>query len=249
VVRPQLSADGLAAELGKPGVLGVKPYYSLIGEDRTTRDAHLEADIFDFLPHHMLEILNDWGAWVTLHVPKRDRLGHPANIAQIKEIRKRYPDVVLVIAHLGRCYTEPHAAEAIPQLAEDTGLYFDVSAVLNPAALRIALTQIGPDRLLYGTDNPVFYMRGRRQWSGREYVNRTDHDFHFNKEREAPEVEAQYTLYMYEAIKAIREVCEELHITRAEVEKIFHSNAEQLVQRVIDDKPRQEQYNDGPARE
>lgn len=50
-----------------------------------------------------------------------ERLGHAGNIREIKEIRRRYPRVVLVIAHLGRCYAEPHAREALPALADASG--------------------------------------------------------------------------------------------------------------------------------
>jgi len=174
LLRPQWPVERVAAELARPGIIGVKPYYAMIGRSRRTRDRHIEASIFDFLPHPVLELLDDRRAWVTLHVPKADRLGHPDNLREVKEIRRRYPHVVLVIAHFGRCYTEPHAAEALPPLADDPGLVFDNSAVLNPATHRIALECFGPERILYGTDNPVFYMRGRRQWRGREYVNRTN---------------------------------------------------------------------------
>ena len=233
LLKPQWSAERVAEELAKPGVIGVKPYYSLIGHSPNTRDTYLECRIFDYLPHQALEVLNERGAWVTLHVPKADRLPHPDNIRDIREIRRRYPNVTLVIAHLGRCYTEPHAREGLPQLADDTGLYFDTSAVLNPAVLRIALDCIGPDRLLYGTDNPVFYMRGRRQWSGRIYVNRTNREFFFNKEREAPEVEARYTLYMYEDLKAIRDMCEEFGLAHRQVDAIFYGNADRLVRRAL----------------
>jgi len=232
VIRPQWSAEKVVAELSKPGVIGVKPYYSLIGDDKTTRDAHLEADIFDFLPHHILEVLDERHAWVTLHVPKADRLGHPDNVRQIKELRKSYPDIILVIAHLGRCYTEPHALGALPQLADDPSIYFDTSAVMNPDVHRIALKYIGPDRLLYGTDNPVFYMRGRRQYKGRTYINRTNYPFYFNKEREVPEIEAKYTLYMYEELKALKVACQEAGITSEQVKKIFHDNANRLIDAV-----------------
>jgi len=236
VVRPQWSAKRVAAELDLEGVLGVKPYYALISASDDTRDKHLEASIFEFLPHHILEVLDERRAWVTLHVPKAERLGHPDNIREIREIRRRYPRVCLVIAHLGRSYTEPHAREGILPLAADDGLYWDNSAVLNPATHRIALQHIGPDRILYGTDNPVFYMRGRRQWSGRRYVNRTNRDFFFNKRREAPEIEADYTLYMYEAIKAIKDTCEELGLGPDAVEAIFHGNAERLIAGVLEAK-------------
>ena len=169
----------------------MKPYYSLISLDRETRDRHLEASIFEFLPHHVLEVINDRHAWVTLHIPKAARLGHPDNVREIREIRRRYPNIVLVIAHLGRCYTEPHALEALPQFADDPGLYFDSSAVLNPACHRVALQHLGPRRILYGSDNPVMYMRGRRQYRERTYINRTNHPFHFNHDREPPEVDME----------------------------------------------------------
>ena len=233
VVRPQWTAERVAAELAKPGVIGVKPYYALISHDPNTRDKHIEASIFDFLPRHILEVLDERHAWVTLHVPKADRLPHPDNIREIKEIRRCYPNIVLVIAHLGRCYTEPHAREGLSPLADDAGLYFDNSAVLNPAVHRLALQLLGPERILYGTDNPVFYMRGRRQWRGREYINRTDRDFHFNKERESPEIEASYTLYMYEALRTIKDVCEELGITREQVKAILHDNAARLIRTAL----------------
>jgi hypothetical protein len=233
VLVPQWPAERVAAELDKPGVIGLKPYYSLIGRDPTTRDRHQEAGIFEFLPHHALEVADERGAWVTVHVPKADRLGHPDNIREVRELRRRYPNVIVVIAHLGRSYTEPHAREALPLLADDPGLYFDISAVLNPAVLRLAFEVLGPRRLVYGTDNPVFYMRGRRQWEGRRYINRTNYPFFFNKVREAPEVEARYTLFMYEALRAIKDVCADMGLGRTEVEAIFHDNAAGLIARAL----------------
>ena len=234
VVGPDWTAEQVADELNLPNTLGVKVYYGLIpGQDPATRDKYLEASIFDFLPHHQLELLNDRGAWVTLHVPKADRLGHPANVAEIKEIRRRYPNVVLVIAHLGRSYTLPHAEESLPKLADDDGLYFDNSAVLNPDVHRFALATLGPRRILYGTDNPVFYMRGRRQWYGRTYVTRTSYPFHFNRDREPPEVEAAYTLTMYEALRALGQACGELGLGPDDVEAILFQSARRLIDLVL----------------
>jgi len=233
LLRPQWSAERVASELARPGIIGVKPYYAMISPGRDTRDKHLEASIFEFLPHPVLEVLDDRRAWVTLHVPKADRLGHGDNLREVRQIRRRYPHLVLVIAHLGRSYTEPHAREGLLPLAEDDGLYFDNSAVLNPAVHRIAFEHIGWERILYGTDNPVFYMRGRRQWDGRRYVNRTDYPFHFNQQREPPEVEATYTLYLYQALKAIKDVCGEFGLARQEVEAVFCDNARRLIETVL----------------
>ncbi len=234
VIQPNWPQQKIAALLNAPGVIGVKPYYSLISPDRQTRDAHLEASIFDFLPHHVLEVLNERQAWVTLHVPKAARLGHPDNVREVREIRRRYPDISLVIAHLGRCYTEPHALEALPQFADDPGLFFDTSAVLNPVCHRIALEHFGPDRIIYGSDNPILYMRGRRQYQDRTYINRTSHPFFFNKKREVPETEAKYTLFMYEDLRAIKQACDDLGITeRKAIEAIFYDNAWRLARKCL----------------
>jgi hypothetical protein len=237
VILPQWSQEKVAALLDAPGVVGVKPYYSLISLDRETRDRYLEASIFEFLPHHVLEVVNDRHAWVTLHIPKAARLGHPDNVREIREIRRRYPNIALVIAHLGRCYTEPHALEALPQFADDPGVYFDSSAVLNPACHRVALQHLGPRRILYGSDNPVMYMRGRRQYHERAYVNRTSYPFHFNRDREPADIEARYTLFMYEDLRGIKLACDELGIVaREEIEMIFHANADRLIAGILDRK-------------
>lgn len=230
VSRPEWTADQVNEQLDASGALGLKPYYAMIpNQDPTTRDKYLEASIFEFLPHRQLEVLQQRRACVMLHVPKAARLGHPENIAEIKQIRRQYPQVRLIIAHLGRSYTLPHAQEALPQLADDDGLHFDNSAVLNPDVHRFALETLGPSRILYGTDNPIFYMRGRRQWKGTTYINRTSYPFHFNQDREPPEVEAAYTLYMYEALKALKSACEALSLSTDDVEAIFHGNAQRVL--------------------
>jgi len=240
VIGPDWPLEQVARELDQPRTLGVKVYYALIpGQDPDSRDKHLEASIFDFVTHAQFRLLNERRAMLMLHVPRADRLGHTDNIREIREIRDRYSDVPLVIAHLGRSYTLPHARESLPQLADDGGLWFDNSAVLNPAVHRFALETLGPQRILYGTDNPVFYMRGRRRWEGRRYITHTNYPFHFNTNREPPEIEARYTLTMYEALRAIRQACEETGLSRDAVEAIFHANAERLI-RISNPHPRQE---------
>ena len=232
LVRPTWSRQQIEAQLLHPRTVGFKPYYALIEHTPHSRDVHQEASIYDFLTPLLLEIANDRGLWVTLHVPKADRLGHPSNIKEIRQIREKYPAIKLMLAHLGRCYTKEHACEALPLLADDPGLFFDNSAVLNPDVHRFALETLGPQRILYGSDNPVFYMRGRRQWHGRSYVNRTSYPFHFNRNREAPETEACYTLYMYEALNAIRIACSDLRLTPQDVRDLFCGNALRLLDEI-----------------
>ncbi|MGC9318355.1 MAG: amidohydrolase family protein [Armatimonadota bacterium] len=226
--RPEWSADRLLGELRRPAIIGVKPYERLI-EGFEGGDV----SIFEFLPHEHLALLDDLGAWVTLHLPRAQRLADRGNIDEILEIRRRYPNVVLVIAHLGRSYAGRYAREGFPPLAGDPGILFDNSAVLNPAVHALALDRFGPRRILWGSDQPVFYMRGRRRWEGDRYINLTSGDYSWNTEREPPEVEATYTLSLYEAVAACLDTIMALGFGEAEIEAIFHDNARALVDEVL----------------
>ncbi len=59
-------------------------------------------------------------------------------------------------------------------------------------------------------------------------INRTSHPFYFNRDREPPDVEAEYTLCMYEDLKAIRQGCEQLGLDRSDIDAVFH-NALRLI--------------------
>ncbi len=230
---PHWSAERLLEELRRPAIIGVKPYERLLqgfeGGDLS---------VFEFLPHEHLELLDGLGGWLTLHLPRRERLAEPANISEILEIRRRYPNIVLVIAHLGRSYAGRYAREGFPPLADDPGILFDNSAVLNPAVHALALDRFGPERIMWASDQPVFYMRGRRRWEGDRYINLTSGDYSWNTDRQPPEVEATYTLSLYEAMAACLDTILALGWGDAEIEAVFHGNARRLVDRVLARKER-----------
>jgi len=55
--------------------------------------------------------------------------------------------------------------------------------------------------------------------------------------REPPEIEARYTLFMYEDIRAIKQACAELGRTeRPHVEAIFQDNAARLIAGILERK-------------
>ncbi len=231
--RPDWSVEKLAEELRRPAIIGVKPYERLIPDFQGG-----DVSIFEFLPHEHLELLHELGAWVTLHLPRKERLADRANIEEIIEIRARYPEVKLVIAHLGRSYAGRYAREGFPPLADDEGLLFDNSAVLNPAVHALALDRFGPERIMWASDQPVFYMRGRRRWEGDRYINLTSGDYEWNTDRQPPEVEATYTLSLYEAIAACLDTILALGFGDDEISAIFHGNARRQIDEVLARKER-----------
>ena len=68
-------------------------------------------------------------------------------------------------------------------------------------------------------------------------MNRTSYPFHFNRDREPADIEARYTLFMYEDLRGIKLACDELGIVaREEIEMIFHANADRLITGILDRK-------------
>jgi hypothetical protein len=226
--RPDWGPERILEALRRPAIIGLKPYERL---DREFEGG--DASIFDFMPHHQLEVLDELGAWLTLHLPRAERLADRDNIEEILELRARYPHVVLVVAHLGRSYAGRYAREGFPPLAEDPGILFDNSAVLNPAVHALALDRFGPERIMWASDQPVFYMRGRRRWEGDAYINLTSGDYAWNTDREPPEVEAGYTLSLYEQMAACIETVFALGFGKDTIEALFHDNARRKIDEVL----------------
>ncbi len=226
--RPDWEPETLLRELRRPAIIGAKPYERLIADFEGG-----DASVFDLMPHHQLEVLDELGAWLTLHLPRKERLADRNNLLEIAELRARYPNVVLVIAHLGRSYAGRYAREGFPALAEDPGILFDNSAVLNPAVHALALDRFGPERIMWASDQPIFYMRGRRRWEGDRYINLTSGDYAWNTDRQPPEIEATYTLSLYEAMAACADTIFALGYGAAEVEAVFHGNARAKIAEVL----------------
>jgi hypothetical protein len=228
LTHPHWPSERVAEILRAPKIIGIKPYQDLIpgfsGED---------VSVFEFCPREHLTVLNEVGGWLTLHLPRRERLADVNNLAEIKLIREEFPRVVLVVAHIGRSYAGRYARQGIAPLADDPGILFDTSAILNPGVYAVALERVGPSRLLFGTDLPILYMRGRQKWDGDTYVNLTDGDYSWNVNRQPPEIEATYTLFVYEAIAACIDMCRCLGYGEPELRAIFHDNARRIVDKLL----------------
>ena len=105
---PGWSAKKFESGIEAGGFLGAKSYLSLAPACLPTA----EIRIFDFFPHHQLEVLNRHGWVMMLHIPRNLRLRDPVNLAQMLEIEKRYPDIKLIIAHVGRAYCPEDIGDA-----------------------------------------------------------------------------------------------------------------------------------------
>jgi len=152
------------------------------------------------------------------------------------EIEEKYPNLQLIIAHLGRAYANEDVGDALEYLKHTEKTVWDFTANTNDWVMEQVLRYFGPERFIYGTDFPIFRMKSRRTVENGVYINEIPQgqfpaeairgDAHM---REIPYPEAEkITFFIYEEMNACRKACERLGLTKADVEKIFWANSARI---------------------
>lgn len=227
---PWWSAEEVEQKIIAGGFLGAKVYLTF----SDPKIAQNDISIFDFLPHHQLEVLNQHGWIVMLHIPRSGRLRDPKNLEQMLEIEKRYPNIKLIIAHVGRAYCNEDVGDAFDVLAETRKMMFDFCANTNSWVFEQLVRAVGSRRILFGSDLPITRMRMRRICENGRYVNLVPPGLYGDvgndkNMREVSSREAeQLTFFMYEQIDAFRQAAVATHLSKHDIEDVFYNNAKQL---------------------
>ncbi|MCP4312399.1 MAG: amidohydrolase family protein [Bacteroidetes bacterium] len=228
--HPDYRMEELEQKLVDGAYNGIKVYLSLAPSYIPGN----EVRIFDFLPHGHLAVLDKLGLMVMLHIPRSGRLKDPVNLAQIVEIEQKYPNVKVVLAHVGRAYCPEDVGDAFEILGKTENLAFDCSANTNPEVFRQALESLGPRRMTFGSDLPITRMRMRRICENGTYINLIPKGLYGNvsgdknmRELEGEEA-ARLSFFLYEEIKAMKEAVNELGLNKSDVEDIFYNNAKRI---------------------
>lgn len=229
--RPGQSADELEEKIKSGGFLGLKSYLDLSPK----YIPESEIRIFDFFPKHQLKRMDELGAVVMLHIPRPGRLRDPVNLAQILEIKKEFPKIRLIIAHIGRAYTREDIGEAFETLDTCPDLMYDFSANCCEYAITEVLKHAGPRRLMFGTDMPILRMRTRRIEENGTYINLIPKGLYGDPKqdphlREVSDAEAEkITFFAYEQLLAFKRACQTLGLTKEDIEAVMYKNAAELI--------------------
>ena len=225
--HPDMDAETLEEEIRSGGFIGVKSYLSLA--PRYIPEGEIRC--YDIFPPHQLKLMDRLKMVVMLHVPRHARLRDPVNLAQILEIKERYPDIKLIIAHVGRAYCEEDAAGAFEALRPAKDLLFDFSANCNQRVFEMLIESVGPERIMFGSDMPILRMRTRRIDENGKYINLIPPGLYGDPScdshlREVSEEEAEsITFFLYEEILAMKKAAAICGLGKGDIEKMFYGNA------------------------
>jgi len=229
--HPAWSAEQTEREILDGGFLGAKSYLSLAPKYLP----RAEIRILDFFPPHQLEVFDRNGFVVMLHIPRDGRLKDPVNLAQMLHIEKTYPNIKLIIAHVGRAYCDHDVGDAFEVLAQSRTMCFDFCASTNATVFEQAVRAVGPKRILFGSDMPVLRMRMRRITDGDHYVNVVPRGLYgdVSGDKNMAEVDGEearkLTFFLYEEIDAFRRAAEATELSAGDIEDIFYNNAMRLL--------------------
>ena len=222
-----MSGEELERNVINGGFMGLKPYFcnARIGADPA------DADIFDFLPHEHLKIADKYGWVIMLHVSKRARLRDKSNVRQLMEIEQKYPNVKLIVAHVGRAYCEEDLGDAFDTLKKSEKMLFDFTANTLSAAMERCVEAVGVKRLMFGSDLPITKMKMYRVTENGNYVNVVPSGLYgdlSNASHMRETDEKNVTNFMYEELLALKKCATDLSLKKKDVEFIMRRNAEKV---------------------
>lgn len=227
--RYEMVDDFLEEAVLSGGFSGLKPY---LGGCRPGV-VPSEADIYDFLPENHLKLADKYGWKVVLHLSKPKRIKDERNLRQLLDLEQKYPNVKLIVAHIGRAYADEDVGNAFELLKNTEHMMFDFSANTNAGVIRRCIETVGPSRVMFGTDLPIAKMKMRRVVENGTYINivprgrygDVSKDPHM-RETDDPNI----TNFTYEILRAFKQAATDLTLLKADINEIMSGNACKLYQ-------------------
>ena len=216
VVTPETTPEQVAAQVDEHGFFGMKPY-------RTFAPDMTNARIADFLPEVLVEVADEKGMAITLHLAGKEGPADRENLADLRRLTQRYPRVQWILAHGARGFNSWFLEKGIEVLRELPNIWYDSAAVNDLYSHYLLMTREDRQRVMFGSDDVVAgCARGKYITYGRAW------QFYAGQE-ELEHCDPTPTLVVYEQLRQERRVAQMLGLTRAEIEDHFAGNAQRLI--------------------
>ncbi len=165
LVRPTDDPEWVRQEIKRLGLRGLKPFcvYS-------TREKSYESEIPEYLPEPLIDVANQEGWSITLHLIRDRGVADASNQHWIRHYCEKYPNIKLILDHCARGFNPYHTIEGLQKLTGLKNLWIDTSVVCNPLAIQAVIKIIGTERMLYGSDFCLTHLRSINTWSGDGFI-------------------------------------------------------------------------------
>ncbi len=219
LTTPACTVKEIEHDIKKMGCFGLKPYqtYTVTGDPETSR-------IKDFLTEEQMEIADDLGLWVTMHLARQDGYADKQNLDDLEEYTtKRYPRIKWILSHCAMGFTHWSIRDSVDRLKQMPNIWYDLCAVNEARSFITLFMKENTDRLFFGTDGEASaFFHGKWLTLGHSWQK-----FEADK---LPKLQSYPhdglpILSVYEQLVSIKDACDIAGLSRKQVEDIFWRNA------------------------
>ncbi len=242
IVSPEMTKREIES-LARKGFSGFKPYPEQYKRFRKKVGVNL------YLTKPILEVANKHGLPIILHATPE--ASSPGSLKAICSMASNYPNVKLVLAHMGKAKTVPKIRKLCKAIKNFNNVYLSTSIVADPRVFEIALRELGSNRVMFGSDFPWALMHGTQKKVGKrfgskevpqdlrdwQYFTRRSYKWTDKRVQEFPSKKAKLSYNRFivseldALLKAIGALMKEGLISERDVRKIFYGNAQRVFKR------------------
>jgi predicted TIM-barrel fold metal-dependent hydrolase len=205
---------------------GLKMYYNASNPPKEEMD--------EYFPPEILDVAEDERIPIILHLPKS--LYRSAE--EVEMAAARNPELKIVLAHIGVAHVvRPELDGILHRFAAAGNVYVDTSGVDSAELVLKAMQHLGPDRVMYGSDEPLNLIRSV-VYDNPDVGPRllVDHDYHWADRQEQARwrhlADKPFVHNQWRQLQAILDAVDMFAARSSDktrlLEKIFHGNAQSV---------------------
>jgi glutamate-1-semialdehyde 2,1-aminomutase len=229
LVAPEDSAAELERRIRDHRLIGYKPYHCLVTGVST--DA---VRIPQMLPRAQMELANELGLAVTLHIPRAGRLEDADNRRDMVELCQAYPRAQVIFAHIGRAYWYRNVVGNLDGIAQCPNAWLDTAMVNHLEVLHYTFTHFPRERILFGSDAPVSWLRGKSVEINDQYAYLMAEPYAIGTSIIDTGHAVEFTFFFYEQLRAILEAAGRAGWSARDLDGFFWGNAHGLCSRTAE---------------
>jgi hypothetical protein len=136
--------------------------------------------------------------------------------------------VKIIFAHIGRAYYLSNVIGFLDGIAACPNAYVDSAMVNHEGVLEYTFRNFPRNRILFGSDAPVAFLRGKSVEINNQYAYLMGEEYAIGTSIHDARHAVSFTTFFYEQLRGIKLAAERAGWSGREVEDFFFNNASRL---------------------